>query len=100
MLSDRSRLQWDTFLAARRAHATPFGDRDELHRFIIGVHLRGEQVTAPDMGELLDKAGAGVSERETVGSFVENGLALLASYERIVAFEDGAYADSDGVFEV
>jgi len=99
VLSERSNLQWDTYMAARRAHATPFGNRDELHRFLIGVHLRGEQLTAPEMGELLDRAGADAAERDAIGTFVEDGLALLASYERIVAFEDGAYADSDGAFE-
>lgn len=99
MLSERSKLQWDTYLAARRAQATPFGDRDELHRFVIGVHLRGEQATVAEMGELIDKASPDTTERDAIGSFVEDGLALLASYERIVSFEDGAYVDNDGVFE-
>lgn len=99
MLSERSKLQWDTYPAAHRALATPFGDRDELHPFIIGAHLRGEQLTAPELGELLDKGGADAAERDAVASLVENGLALLASYERIVAFEDGAHGDGDGGFE-
>ena len=99
MLSERSRLQWDTYLAARRAQTTPFGDRDELHRFVIGVHLRGEQMTAPEPGELLDEGGAGAAERDSMGSVVEIGLALPSSYARIVAFADGAHADDDGVFE-
>lgn len=99
MLSERSRLQWETYLAARRSQATPFGDRDELPRFLVGVHVRGEQLTVPELGELLDKAGSVVAERDAIPSFVEDGLALLGSYARIVAYEDGAYADNDGVFE-
>ncbi len=71
MLSECSKLQWDTDLAARRAHATPFGDRDDLRRFVTRVHLRGGQATVAETVDLLYKASP-----------------------------DTAYADNDGVFEV
>lgn len=101
MLSERARLQWDTYVAAKQAQTTPFGDRDELHRFLIGVYLRGEQFTAPEMKDLLDKATADVAERDALGTFVEDGLALLASYERLTAAEDEAYFDgAQGGFQV
>lgn len=101
MLSDRSRLQWDTYLAARQAQATPFGHRDELHRFLIGVHLRGEQLAVAELRELLAKAGTDGPERDALHAFVEDGLALLASYERIVAVEDEADVDGvEGGFQV
>lgn len=93
MLSERARLQWDTYVAAKKAQATPFGDRDELHRFLIGVHLRGEQFTAPELGELLGKVTADVAERDALATFVEDGLALLASFERLTSAEDEAYVD-------
>lgn len=101
MLSERSRLQWDTYLAARQAQSTPFGHRDELHRFLIGVHLRGEQVAVTELRDLPDKAGADGPDRDALHAFVEDGLALLASYERLIAAEDEAYADGvEGGFQV
>lgn len=101
MLSQRARLQWDTYVAARQAQATPFGHRDELHRFLIGIHLRGEQVTAAELGELLDGATADAAERDALGALVDNGLALLVSYERQVAAEDASYVeDVHGGFQV
>lgn len=89
LLSERTRLQWNTYLAAKKAQATPFGDRDELHRFVIGVHLRGELLTAAALRDLLDQATGDGAERDALASFVEDGLALLASYERLVAAEAG-----------
>lgn len=101
MLSERTRLQWDTYVAARRAQATPFGDRDELHRFLVGVHLRGELLTAPELRDLLDKVTADAAERDALGTFVENGLALLVSYEGLLAAEDEAYNEgAQGGFQV
>ena len=101
MLSERARLQWDTYVAAKQAQATPFGHRDELHRFLIGIHLRGELLTAPELRELLDSATADATERDALADFIEAGLALLASYERIMAAEDEAYADgAEGGFQV
>lgn len=101
MLSERARLQWDTYVAARKSHATPFGDRDELHRFLIGVHLRGEQLTARELRDLLDIATDEAAERDALLTFVEDGLALLVSYERLTAAEDEAYVDGvQGGFQV
>lgn len=93
MLSERARLQWDTYVAARKAHATPFGDRDELHRFVIGITLRGELLTTSELGDLLDKATTDPAERDALAAFIEDGLALLASYERLVEAEEAAYSD-------
>lgn len=92
MLSERSRRQWAAYLAAREAQATPFGDRDELHRFLVGVHRRGEELTAPELRDLLEQSGADPAERDTLAAVVEDGLSLLASYERLVAAEGPAAA--------
>lgn len=101
LLSERARLQWDTYVAARKAHATPFGDRDELHRFLIGIHLRREQLTAPELRDLLAGATDEAAERDALGTFVEDGLALLASYERLTAADEEAYVDgAQGGFQV
>lgn len=94
LLSERARLQWDAYVAAKQAQTTPFGDRDELHRFLIGIHLRGEQLTTGELGELLDQATGEATERVALETLVDDGLALLTSYERIMAAEDAAYDDA------
>lgn len=78
-------------MAAREAQATPFGHRDELHRFLIGINLRDEQLTAPELRDLLEAVPA--PERDALAGFIEDGLALLASYDRLVAAEDAAYGE-------
>lgn len=95
MLSERARHQWTAYVRARSAEVAPFGDRDELHRFLIGIHLRGEDVAAPELRPLLDEAGLAGEERQDVMTLIESGLALLAAYDRLVEGEDGAYEDSD-----
>ena len=101
VLSDRARLQWDAYVAARRAQLVPFGDRDELHRFLIGIHLRGEVFTEGELAVLVDRATGDASERDALVSFVEGGLALLESYERLTAAEDEAYVDgAEGGYQI
>ena len=101
MISERSRAQWVSYVAARLAESTPFGDRDELHRFLVGIHLRGEQLTAPELRELLDLVSADAVERDTLTEFIEGGLALLQSYDRLVDGEDSAYSNQvDGGFHI
>lgn len=95
MLSERSRQQWTTYAQARAAEGSPFGDRDELHRFLIGVHLRGEALAAGELKGLLDEAGAEGQDREDLVALVESGLALLEFYERLVEAEDANYEDAD-----
>lgn len=101
MLSERSRVQWDAYAAARTAQATPFGHRDELHRFLVGVHLRGETPTAQELRELLGKVTADDAERDGLTDFVEQSLALLQFYDRLVDGEDEHYTDRvEGGFEL
>jgi hypothetical protein len=96
MLSDRARHQWTAFATARKADTAPFGRRDELNRFLVGVHLRGEQLTAAELSDLLDEAGVEGQDREELVSLVETGLGLLAFYERQLEVEERGYEDPEG----
>lgn len=93
MLSERARQQWAAFALARTADTAPFGDRDELHRFLIGIHMRGEPLAAAELSALLDDVDLSAGERQELVSFVEWGLALLAAYDRVVEAEDEAYQE-------
>lgn len=93
MVSERSRLQWETCVAARQARTTTFSDRDELHRFLVGIHIRGEQLIAPELGHMLEATGADDAERDTLAAFVEDGLALPLAYDNLMEAEDEAYSD-------
>ncbi|MGH9179584.1 MAG: hypothetical protein ACRD0N_13645 [Acidimicrobiales bacterium] len=95
MLSERARQQWTSYAHARSADLSPFGDRDELHRFLVGLHLRGEVLAAGDLKGLLDEAGVAGQEREELVALVESGLALLEAYDRVVEAEDSNYDDAD-----
>lgn len=95
MLSDRARHQWRAYTEARAAAAAPFGDRDELHRFLVGMHLRGELLPAAELRGLLDEAGIDGRERDEIVTLIESGLALLDLYDRLVENEDGAYQDAE-----
>ncbi|MGH9282703.1 MAG: hypothetical protein ACRD0S_07170 [Acidimicrobiales bacterium] len=95
MLSERARHQWSAYVSARTADLSPFGNRDELHRFLAGIHLRGEVLAAAELKTLLDEAGVEGQEREDLVGLVEAGLALLQAYDRIVDAEDQAYEDVD-----
>ena len=94
MLSERARHQWTAFATARQAHTTPFGERDELHRFLVGIHLRGEVLAAAELGALLDEAGVEGREREDLATVVEAGLALLSAYDRQVEYEEQTYEEA------
>lgn len=96
MLSDRARYQWTAYATARRADTAPFGVGDELNRFLVGIHLRGEQITAAELGDLIDEAGVEGKDREELVTLVETGLGLLSFYERQLQVEERGYEDPEG----
>ncbi|MDP9389742.1 MAG: hypothetical protein M3Q48_17955 [Actinomycetota bacterium] len=102
MLSERSRSQWDTFVRARASDTAPVLERDELHRFLVGVHLRGEELTAHELKELLDGTDLGDEDRLALTSFVSSALGLLTSYDAILEEDQRAYEDdpADDGFEL
>lgn len=102
MVSDRAREQWRAYVRARDRDTALFDERDELHRFVVGLHLRTEMLSTADLGSLLDEAGLDAGEREAVTDGIESGLSLLAAYDQLVRQEDEAYSDVDrhGGFEI
>ena len=95
MLSERARHQWTAFAMARLAATAAFGDRDELHRFLVGLHLRGELLSAAELAGLLDEAGLTGADRDDLVTLIESGLALLTSYDRMRGAEERAYAEEE-----
>lgn len=102
MLSERSRSQWETFVRARRTGTATVLERDELHRFLVGVHVRGEELTAHELKELLDGTDLDDDDRVALTTFVSSGLGLLVSYDAIVEEDQRAYEDdfADDGFEM
>lgn len=103
MLSDRAREQWAAYVQARGSDTALFDERDELHRFMVGLHVRGEPLSAADLASLLDAAGlAEGDERDGIVSRIEAGLALLDSYERHLNVEHEVYGEVEryGGFEI
>ena len=102
MVSDRARQLWSAYVRARGTGTAPFCERDELHRFLVGLHLRSEVLSAAGLASLLDEAGVEGDERQALVEGIESGLALLDAYVRQVGMEDGAYEDVEtfGGFEI
>lgn len=59
-------------------------DRQTLTPFIIGLHRRGEDWTAHDLGLLLDELGMPVADKDDVVAYVNDALVLLDAYDRAV----------------
>jgi len=102
MVSDRCRLQWGAYAQARGHDTAVFQARDELHRFLVGLHLRGEVLSAADLGSLLDEAGVDAAERDELVERIHWGLALLDSYRARVEEEQAEYDEvrEYGGFEI
>ena len=102
MLSDRARLQWDSYVQARGDDKGPFRARDELNRFLVGVRMRGEPVSAADLAALMDEAGVQGAERDELVTRVEWGLSLLDAHAHQLDLEDSAYTEVHqyGGFEI
>lgn len=63
-------------------------DRQALTSFIIGLHRRGEDWTAHDLGLLLDELGMPVADKDDVVAYVNDALVLLDAYDRILNAEE------------
>lgn len=95
MVSDRARQQWGAFVKVRGADTALFRERDELHRFLVGLQLRGEPLSAADLGALLDEADVDGDAREQLVERIEWGLALLHAYGNQVRLDEDAYDEVD-----
>ena len=96
-LSERSLAQWAAF--AQSAGPGGLQPADQLlHQFIIGVHRRGEELTAHALKTLVDELDVQPDLARDLVSFVTPALALLEAYDhaRGVAAEDMQDDDMDG----
>lgn len=99
MLSDESRQVWQR-LTAEEGGGGAF-DRLALAPFIVGLHRRGEEWTAHDLGLLLDQLDLAVADKDGLVAYVEAALALLAAYDVALQGDDEAdddEEDDDGEF--
>jgi len=70
-------------------------DRQALTPFIIGLHGRGEDWTAHDLGLLLNELELPVADKDDLVAYVNDAMLLLDAYDRVRAPDDGD-DDDDG----
>lgn len=102
MSSEWARLEWDAYVQTRGHDDGPFRADDELNRFLVGIKIRGELVSAAEMAALMDQAGVRGAERDDLVTRIEWGLSLLDAYTGQVDMADAAYAEVQecGGFEI
>jgi hypothetical protein len=93
MSSQWARLEWDAYVQTRGHDNGPFRANDELNRFLVGVKIRGELLSAAELAALLDEAGVQGAERDDLVARIEWGLSLLDAYTRQRDLADEAYAE-------
>ena len=96
-LSEHSLAEWAAF--AQSAGPGGLQPADQLlHRFLIGVHCRGEELTAHALKTLVDELDVQPDLARDLVSFVPPALALLEAYDRArgVAAADTEGDDTDG----
>ena len=87
-LSERSLSEWSAFAQSAGADASNPFDRDLLNRFLIGVHNRGEELSAHELKTLVDELDMAPELARELISFVGPALALLHAYDRATGFDD------------
>ncbi len=87
-LSERSLAAWEAFAQSVGEDGGRPLDRDLLIRFLIGVHQRGEELTAHDLKLLADQLEVEPELARQVVAFIEPALALLQAYDRIGEDDD------------
>ena len=96
-LSEHSLAEWAAF--AQSAGPGGLQPADQLlHQFIIGVHRRGEELTAHALKTLVDELDVQPDLARDLVSFVPPALALLEAYDRArgAAAEDIEGDDMEG----
>ncbi|HVM01651.1 MAG TPA: hypothetical protein VM263_03195 [Acidimicrobiales bacterium] len=102
MVSDRGRLQWGAYVQARARDNGVLPAGDELNRFLVGLHMRGEVLAAAELASLLDEAGLEGAERDGLVERIQWGLSLLDAYAHQLDLEESAYEEvhEHGGFEI
>ena len=106
-LSERSLADWVALAETVAAEGPLPGDGELLlHQFVIGVHARGEELTAHELKTLVDGLDTHPDRARDLMSFVPPALALLEAYDRVQGEGDAEeteaelYGDVDGEVEI
>lgn len=70
-------------------------DRQALTPFIIGLHGRGEDWTAHDLGLLLNELELPVADKDDLVAYVNDAMLLLDAYDRVRWTDAGAAVEDD-----
>ncbi len=81
-LSEQSQEQWGAFARSVSSDVSHPLDRELLDQFLIGLHQRGEELSAHDLKTLVDQLDVDAELAREVVAFVEPALALLEAYDR------------------
>ncbi len=81
-LSEQSQRQWEALARSVGSEASLPLDRELLDQFLIGVHQRGEELSAHELKTLVEQLEVDPElARELIG-FVEPAMGLLQAYDR------------------
>lgn len=69
--------------------------RELLNQFLIGVHRRGEELSAHDLKTLVDQLDVEPELATELVSFIEPALGLLDDYDRYCRVDPDAHTDTD-----
>jgi hypothetical protein len=81
-LSEESQALWDAMARGMADGVSHPLDRELLNQFVIGVHRRGEELSAHELKTLAEQLDAEPELVAEVVAFVEPALGLLEAYDR------------------
>ncbi len=81
-LSERSQEQWGAFARSLSSDVSRPLDRELLDQFLIGVHRRGEELSAHELKTLVEQLEVGPELARELMAFIEPAMGLLEAYDR------------------
>ncbi len=81
-LSEESHRQWGAFARSVGSDVSHPLDRELLDQFLIGVHQRGEELSAHELKTLVDQLEVDPELARELVAFVEPAMGLLQAYDR------------------
>ncbi len=87
-LSEQSLAEWETFAQSAGGDVPgPLGP-ELLYQFLIGVHRRGEELSAHELKTLVDQMEMGPELARELLDFVGPAMELLGAYDRSLSAAD------------
>lgn len=94
-LSEESQEQWRAFAVSVEAGTSEVVEREMLNQFLIGVHERGEELSAHDLKTLVDELDPPPELTRELISFIAPALGLLETYDRSVRSRESHDGEAD-----